>query len=48
VGGERLRRELERKAEALPRRTDPLTYAVAARESVTGKGVLAITAADVF
>jgi hypothetical protein len=36
------------KREALPRRTDPLTYAVAARESVTGKGILAITAADVF
>jgi AAA+ ATPase superfamily predicted ATPase len=49
VDGERLRYDLERKAEALPRRRSDMRYAVAARERVLAGGeVLAVTAADVF
>ncbi len=49
VDGERLRRDLERKVEALPRADANLRYAVCAREAVTPKGdVIAVTAADVF
>jgi AAA+ ATPase superfamily predicted ATPase len=46
---DRVARELERKAEALPARAERLRYAVCAREVVEGgEGVLAVTAADVF
>ena len=49
VNAERLRRELERKAEALPRRAPTLRYAVCARERVTAAGdEIALTAADLF
>lgn len=49
VDGARIRRELERKAEALPNVAPDLRYAVCAREAVTNAdGVLAITAADIF
>jgi hypothetical protein len=44
-----LHAELQRKAEALPRRAAELRYAVCARERVdNAAGVLAITAEDVF
>lgn len=48
VDGAAIRRALERKAEALPRSRRDIRYAVAARESVRGDGVLAITADDIF
>ncbi|HEV7769114.1 MAG TPA: hypothetical protein VGO66_00445 [Solirubrobacterales bacterium] len=49
VDGERLRAELSRNAEALPRLVDEPRYAVCARESVSKAGdVIAITAADIF
>lgn len=48
VDGARLRRELERKSEALPAVRDPLRYAVCAREEVTGGDVMAVTANDIF
>jgi AAA+ ATPase superfamily predicted ATPase len=49
VNAERLRRELERKAQALPRAADDLRYAVCARERIErADGVLAVTARDMF
>lgn len=49
LDGARLRRGLERKAEALPRVAPGLRYAVCAREEVTNaEGLLAVTARDVF
>lgn len=49
VDGARLRRGLERKAQALPRLSGDVRYAVAARETVANADdVLAVTAADVF
>lgn len=49
VDGERLRAELSRKAEALPRLAPEPRYAVCARTEVTGTGdLLAVTAADIF
>ena len=43
-------RALERKAEQLPRRRQPLTYAVCARGEVTDApaGTLVVTARDIF
>ena len=49
VDGERLRRDLETKAGALPKLADDLVVAVAARNAVDrADGVLAVTAADIF
>jgi AAA+ ATPase superfamily predicted ATPase len=49
VDAARIRRQLERKVEALPRVAPDLRYAVCARERVDNAAdVLAITAADVF
>lgn len=49
VDGARIRRQLERRAEALPNAVPDLRYAVCAREAVDNlEGVLAITAADIF
>ena len=50
VDGGRIRRDLERKAEALPgQEPDRLRYAVCAREHVTGgDDLLAVTAAEIF
>ncbi|MHB8619123.1 MAG: DUF234 domain-containing protein, partial [Chloroflexota bacterium] len=49
VDGARLRAELERKAEALPRRNEPLVYAVCGREAIDGNAdILKVTAADIF
>jgi len=49
VNAHTIRRELERKATLLPRRREPLLYAVCAREIVTQpQDVLAITAKDIF
>lgn len=50
VDGASLRRELERKAEALPLRAETLRFAIGAREAVDGNdaSLLKITAADVF
>ena len=50
VDGTRLARELERKAEALPRVAPDVSYALCARERITRApaGVLALTAADIF
>lgn len=49
VDGGRLRLELERKAEALPRSATGARYAICARERVDNAGgVLALTAADLF
>jgi uncharacterized protein len=48
VDGDRIRRQLERKAEALPRVRQPIRYVVAGREQVDGEGILPVTAADVF
>jgi hypothetical protein len=49
VNGDRLRWELERKAQRLPRVRHDLRYAVAARDSVSGhEPLLRITAADIF
>lgn len=49
VDAARLRRQLERKAAALPDPASDLRYAVCAREAVdNADGVLAITAADIF
>jgi AAA+ ATPase superfamily predicted ATPase len=48
--GARIVRGLERKVERLPRRRDPLTYAVCARSEVVGAppGTLVVTARDIF
>lgn len=47
--GARLRRALERKAEALPDVHDPLRYALCARHAVTNSGDAdVVTAADIF
>ena len=48
--GARVVRGLERKAEQLPRRREPLTYAVCARTEVTNTppGTLVLTASDIF
>lgn len=44
-----IRRELERKAAALPRRAESLSYAVCAREHVTDPSdTLAVTASEIF
>lgn len=44
-----LRRELEAKAQALPRLAGDVRYAVCARERIdNAEGILAITAEDVF
>ena len=49
VDGHRLRWELERKVQALPRARPDLRYAIAAREAVDGDGeLLRITAAEIF
>ncbi|HXM58243.1 MAG TPA: hypothetical protein VOB72_22780 [Candidatus Dormibacteraeota bacterium] len=49
MDGARIRRDLERKARALPHVAPDLRYAVCAREVVDNAGgVLAITAADIF
>jgi AAA+ ATPase superfamily predicted ATPase len=48
VDGAAVRRALERKATALPRVSDRLRYAVAAREAVKDGDVVRITARDVF
>jgi AAA+ ATPase superfamily predicted ATPase len=49
VNAERIRRELERKAESLPGRVPSLRYAICARERVDGApDDLCITAADIF
>jgi len=49
VDGARLRADLERKAEALPRLGADPRYAICARERVdNAEGILAITAADIF
>jgi hypothetical protein len=49
VDAARIRRQLERKAAALPNAAPDLRYAVCAREAVdNAEGVLAITAADIF
>jgi hypothetical protein len=49
VDGQVLRRELERKTEALPRVRRSLQFAVCARDEVArADELLAITAADVF
>jgi AAA+ ATPase superfamily predicted ATPase len=49
VDAVRIRRELERKAAALPKVAPDLRYAVCAREAVdNAEGVLAITASDIF
>ncbi len=49
VDGERVRRDLERKAEALPRIDASPRYAVCAREAIEPQGdVIAVTAADIF
>lgn len=49
VDGARLRRDLERDARRLPRRSDTLRYAVAARHEVRHtENLLPVTAADVF
>jgi len=50
VDGARIARDLERKAQALPRCRDPLVYAICARNEVTAapEGTLVVTAADIF
>lgn len=49
VDGPRVRRVLERKAEALPKVRDPLELAICARETVTNPdGARVVTAADIF
>lgn len=48
VDGSRIGRELVRKSLALPRVAEDLQLLVAAREEVTGNGVTAVTAADIF
>lgn len=49
VDAARIRRQLERKAGALPNAASSLRYAVCAREAVdNAEGVLAVTAADIF
>jgi uncharacterized protein len=49
VQGGRIRLELERKAEALPRRSEKLRIAICAREQVSSPGdALVLTAADIF
>lgn len=49
VDGARIRRTLERKAEALPRLADDVQYVACAREAVEAHDdVLAVTAADIF
>lgn len=49
VDAERIRRELERKAEALPRVRGDLRYAICARERVDRAGeIVAVTAREIF
>ncbi|MBI5442909.1 MAG: ATP-binding protein [Deltaproteobacteria bacterium] len=50
VDGARLAPDLKRKAEALPRRREPLAYALCAREEVVGapEGTLVVTANEIF
>jgi hypothetical protein len=50
VDARRIRRELERKTQALPKLREPLQFAVAARERVENidPDVLSVTAADIF
>ncbi|NNN20514.1 MAG: hypothetical protein HKL80_00740 [Acidimicrobiales bacterium] len=49
VDGSAIQRQLERKAQALPSRSDPLTYIVAARKEVrNATGMTTVTASDVF
>jgi uncharacterized protein len=49
VDAARIRRQLERKAAALPSAAPDLRYAICARETVdNAEGFLAITAADIF
>ncbi len=50
VDGARLALELERKSQALPRRREPLAYALCARNEVSNApdGVLVVTADDIF
>lgn len=45
-----LRRDLERKAQSLPRRVEPLRYIICGRERVNGlgTGTIGLTAADLF
>lgn len=48
VDGDRIRGQLERKVDALPRARQPVRYVVAGRERVDGTGIIAVTASDVF
>jgi hypothetical protein len=50
IDARRIRRELERKTQALPKLREPLHFAVAARERVENidPDVLPVTAADIF
>lgn len=50
VDARRIRRDLERKAEALPRRREPLQLAIGARETIDNveADILRVTAADIF
>lgn len=48
VDGDRIGRQLERKVESLPRRTDNVRLVVGARERVDGESVMPVTAEDVF
>jgi len=50
VDARRTRRDLERKAEALPARREPLQFAIGAREAVENleSDILPVTAADIF
>jgi uncharacterized protein len=50
VDARRTRRELERKAEALPKLREPLQFAIGAREAIDNAeaDVLPVTAADIF
>jgi AAA+ ATPase superfamily predicted ATPase len=50
VDARRIRRELERKAEALPSRREPLQFAIGARETIDNvePDILPVTAAEIF
>lgn len=50
VDARRIRRELERKAEALPNRREPLQFAIGAGETVENvePDILPLTARDIF
>lgn len=48
VNGDRVMRELERKASAVPNVARDLRFAIAAREEVRGAGFISVTAADIF